>query len=471
MILSSLNASLNPNIEIVDSDAAPVSIPIEEDTMYPLEAELLYHVVDNMFSVKVLQNELNVCDDIIRYKNAKGYEKEVWEEKRKKITQLIDNLTSIKEKNEENYKENIISEIENEKGMIETMIENKEDISYKRIIKRIEILEEELKEIETKEKISIEQQKSNRDIIKMKKEEIKKSPLYQLLKTRFIEYKSAVDYFKENNLPLQKQKAIEDVKKIIQIMKQIKETNNVNNINENDIPKEITPEYICGYSQKERLEKYRTILLRLLKKKEQISKNVNESSLQIQKKKTLHNYDTLINLLSEYAKNVWIPAPLYTIVKKTIKQKINNDIPENKLILTIGNTTYDKQNIYLLVTVKNGKVSKSVKVFPANGNFKNKQIKFDFSSEEFKTIHNGIIVIELYQKNFMCSNIKGEGSIKLNSLQTKSQIDSKCNIELISKRTTPTIDITIKIRKALSSTNTTITQDLFRVTKIFKPFK
>lgn len=305
----------------------------------------------------------------------------------------------------------------------------------------------------------------------MKKEEIKKSPLYQLLKTRFIEYKSAVDYFKENNLPLQKQKAIEDVKKIIQIMKQIKETNNVNNINENDIPKEITPEYICGYSQKERLEKYRTILLRLLKKKEQISKNVNESSLQIQKKKTLHNYDTLINLLSEYAKNVWIPAPLYTIVKKTIKQKINNDIPENTLILTIGNTTYDKQNIYLLVTVKNGKVSKSVKVFPANGNFKNKQIKFDFSSEEFKTIHNGIIVIELYQKNFMCSNIKGEGSIKLNSLQTKSQIDSKCNIELISKRTTPTIDITIKIRKALSSTDTTITQDLFRVTKIFKPFK
>ena len=246
--------------------------------MYPLEAELLYHVVENMFSTNVLKNELNVCDDIIRYKNAKGYEKEVWEEKRKKITQLIDNLTSIKEKNEENYKENIISEIENEKGMIETMIENKEDISYKRIIKRIEILEEELKEIETKEKISIEQQKSNRDIIKMKKEEIKKSPLYQLLKTRFIEYKSAVDYFKENNLPLQKQKAIEDVKKIIQIMKQIKETNNVNNINENDIPKEITPEYICGYSQKERLERYRTILLRLLKNKEQISKNVNESS-------------------------------------------------------------------------------------------------------------------------------------------------------------------------------------------------
>ena len=476
MILSSLNTSLNPNIEIFDSDAAPVSTQIEEDTMYPLEAELLYHVVENMFSTNVLKNELNVCDDIIQYKSDKGYDKVPWEEKRKKITQLIENLSSVKETNEENYKENIIIEIDYEKGMIETMTENKEDISYKRIMRRIEILEEELKEIENKEnnKISNEQQKSNRDIIKIKKEEIKKSPLYQLILKRVIEYKSAIDYFKENNLPLQKKKAIEDATKIIQIMKHIKETNNVDNINESDIPKEITPEYICGYSQKERLERYRTILLRLLKEKEQISKNVcgPNSSLDIQRKKTLTNYDKLINILSEYAKNVWVPAPLYKIVKKTIESIINKDIPEGTLILTIGNITYDKQNIYLLITVKNGKLSKSVKVFPISGNnFNNKQIKFDFSSVEYKTIYNGVISIELYHKKFMCSNIKGECTIKLNSLQTKSQIDAICNIELLSKRNTPTIDITIKIRKALSSPETAITQELFIVTKIFKPFK
>ena len=117
MILSSLNTSLNPNIEIFDSDAAPVSTQIEEDTMYPLEAELLYHVVENMFSTNVLKNELNVCDDIIQYKSDKGYDKVPWEEKRKKITQLIENLSSVKETNEENYKENIIIEIDYEKGM------------------------------------------------------------------------------------------------------------------------------------------------------------------------------------------------------------------------------------------------------------------------------------------------------------------------------------------------------------------
>ena len=122
--------------------------------------------------------------------------------------------------------------------------------------------------------------------------------------------------------------------------------------------------------------------------------------------------------------------------------------------------------------MKNGKLSKSVKVFPISGNnFNNKQIKFDFSSVEYKTIYNGVISIELYHKKFMCSNIKGECTIKLNSLQTKSQIDAICNIELLSKRNTPTIDITIKIRKALSSPETAITQELFIVTKIFKPFK
>ena len=103
--------------------------------------------------------------------------------------------------------------------------------------------------------------------------------------------------------------------------------------------------------------------------------------------------------------------------------------------------------------------------------YKNQHKKSTVIDNKYKTIYNGVISIELYHKKFMCSNIKGECTIKLNSLQTKSQIDAICNIELLSKRNTPTIDITIKIRKALSSPETAITQELFIVTKIFKPFK
>lgn len=467
MILSSLNTSLKPNVDIVDSDAAPISTPIViEDTIYPIESELLYHTVENMLSVNVLKNELNVCESIIEYKIAKGYEKSLWEDKINMIHEAIEQCSKEKIHNKNVYKENIILEIENEKAIIETMKQNEEDLCYKRIYKRIEILEEELKEIE-KEDITSEQQKSNREEIKIKKEEIKKSPLYQLLKKRFIEYKSAVDYFKEYNLQEQKKKAIEDATKIIKIIKHIQDKNTTEDINENDIPKEISPEYICGYSMKERLERYRTILLRLLKEKEETAKNYNLG--QIQKKKTLKKYDTLINILSEHAKNVWIPAPLYQNVKKVIEPKVNNEIPENSLMISLNNITYDKPNIYLIVTLKNGTKSKSVKLFPINKvNFNN--TKFDFSPDEFKSIPNSTIHIELYHNSFMCSNLKGECTLKLNSLQSNHTIESKCNIQLLSKRIIPTIDIKVQIHQALSSKDKT-TKEIFIVTKIFRSFK
>ena len=71
------------------------------------------------------------------------------------------------------------------------------------------------------------------------------------------EYKSAVDYFKNHNLQSHRQKAIQDAAKIIWLMKQIREENCSEKINEKEIPQEITPEYIYGYSMKERLEKFK----------------------------------------------------------------------------------------------------------------------------------------------------------------------------------------------------------------------
>lgn len=346
--------------------------------------------------------------------------------------------------------------------MIEIIKEEKNTKSYERITKRIEIIEKELKDIEQNEKVIPK---------KLNVEDIKKLPIYRLLLKRFFEYKSAVDYFKNHNLQSQRQKAIQDATKIIWLMKQIREENCSENINEKEIPQEITPEYIYGYSMKERLEKFKMIIQRLLKEKEQLSKAFSSD----QSKQILLKYDSLINVLVEQVKNKWIPAPLYKIVTKDILNKvINNEIPENTLILTIGETTYDKQKIFLIIEMKNGNKTKREKVIPIKGNnFNNKKIKWKFTPDEFKSLGNAKINIALYQHSFLCSNVKGHINLKLEELKNKSTINQNCNIKLVNKKAISTINITVKIRESIlkNEINLSGKRELIKITQLFTPFK
>ena len=415
-----------------------------------------------MLSVRVLVNEKMLSQNIIMYKQENRYDKNLWEKKLGLIEKAIINALDTQKNDIKNYKNNIALELENEREMIEIIKEEKNTKSYERITKRIEIIEKELKDIEQNEKVIPK---------KINVEDIKKLPIYRLLLKRFFEYKSAVDYFKNHNLQSHRQKAIQDVTKIIWLMKQIREENCSEKINEKEIPQEITPEYIYGYSMKERLEKFKMIIQRLLKEKEQLSKALSSG----QSKQILLKYNSLINVLVEQVKNKWIPAPLYKIVTKDILNKvINNEIPENTLILTIGETTYDKQKIFLIIEMKNGNKTKREKVIPIKGNnFNNKKIKWKFTPDEFKSLGDAKINIALYQHSFLCSNIKGHINLKLEELKNKSTIKQKCNIKQVNKKAISTIKITIEIRESILKNEIKLSgkRELIKITQVFKPFK
>ena len=183
----------------------------------------------------------------------------------------------------------------------------------------------------------------------------------------------------------------------------------------------------------------------------------------------------MINVLVEQVKNKWIPAPLYKIVTKDILKKvINNEIPENTLILTIGDTTYDKQKIFLIIEMKNGNKTKREKVIPIKGNnFNNKKIKWKFTPDEFKSLGDAKINIALYQHSFLCSNIKGHINLKLEELKNKSTINQNCYIKLVNKKAISTINITIEIRESILKNEIKLSgkRELIKITQVFTPFK
>ena len=501
-------------------NASPPGDNKQKVDLYSETTENIYHKLNKMKSLGVLNNEKEQCDAIIKYKKSNGFDDfDVWEGKKDLIDVQITNVTNLVESGVmdlDKYKEYITQELNYEKQLLEVVDKDKKlpaceiPIVKGRIQKRIDLINQEL--TESPEEEEEEEEKKDDDVEEVKeepkKEEISKKEentkkeetskkvkideaLLKRVNVRFNEYKCAIDYFKNNGLTKQQEDAILKGKELLSAIKKIQSGDN--DIDEFGLPMPITPEYIYGYTKEERLEKYKEILTEFIKQKNEIKAEIQKVIAKLQtlskkdlkkiesvakkdldeKKAKIAKYDKLIDLLKEQNKNQWIPAPLYSKTTEEEKiEKINDKVPANTLVIYIGKTDYDKDNIYLYFKLQYSDKTKTQAVYLNNGQNFDQEIQWQFDKSEFKHLHRKTLEVQLFHKKFFGAKFKGTVKLKLAALKNQCEISDNYAIELESKRVTPKFEIKISLRTPLVDPQyITKTKEVFAVSKFYPEFK
>ena len=111
----------------------------------------------------------------------------------------------------------------------------------------------------------------------------KKEKLKEKLELLYKSYYEAKTYFCSNDLKEKEVDAIQKLKKIKAIQKSLNEGNS-KEINIKELPKEITPQYITGYTDEERKKKIEELLNRLKSEKEDAENSLNKNLEDLKKK-------------------------------------------------------------------------------------------------------------------------------------------------------------------------------------------
>ena len=498
--------------EKVETHNIPKNQNVDDD-LYPLQQEKIFHRINQMKSLTVLEKEIKLCNFIIEYKMKKQADYKEWENKINEATKKLNEIKSKVESGEmdfEEYKKMISSELAYEQKLInayvpkdQTSTEAQLEQIKKRINDRIIIInkeinneiEDEEEEQEPKEKKEEKLEKSeniNQSNQEQSQSNEEKTKLYVDLLLQ--QYLSARDYFKENDFKEQEKDCIEKCKQII-IAKKKLQNGNISEVNLGELPKSIKPEYIYGCSTDERSAKFKEIISELIKQKDEIDqkkKSYMEKLKKLNKKdfakvkdtakgvldsyqSKIDKYNETIESIKEKFKDKWVPAPEFCRIEEDDRvEKINNDIPEYTMRIHIGKTNYEKDNVSLKVKLKNGEkeLTKEVQL-KGNKDF-NETWDWKFEKNEFKYLFKKELEIELdrsYWYKFGGSNTKGSTKIDLRSLKDNTELVGDYKIELVSKRTTPSINISINLRTPFADKQyETVKKEVFNVKKIFPPF-
>ena len=499
-------------LEKIEAQNIPKSQNIDDD-LYPLQQEKIFHRVNQMKSLTVLEKEIKLCNFIIEFKKNKKADYKEWENKISEATTKLNDIKSKVESGEmdfEEYKKMISTELAYEQKLLNTYVpkdqtstptqleEIKKRINERIIIINKEInneIEDEEEEKESKEKKEEKSEKSeniNQTTQDKSQSNEEKTKLYVDLLLQ--QYLSARDYFKENDFKEQEKDCIEKCKQII-IAKKKLQNGNISEVNLGELPKSIKPEYIYGCSEDERTSKFKEILSELIKQKDEIDqkkKSYMEKLKKLNKKDFAKIKDTAKNVLDSYQskidkynetiesikekfKDKWVPAPEFCRVEEDDRvEKINNDIPEYTMRIHIGKTNYEKDNVSLKVKLKNGEKELTKEVHLKGNKDFNETWDWKFEKNEFKYLFKNELEIELdrsYWYKFGGSNTKGIAKIDLRSLKDNTELIGDYKIELVSKRTTPSINISINLRTPFADKQyETIKKEVFNVKKIFPPF-
>ena len=480
---------------------------------YPLQQEKIFHRINQMKSLTVLEKEIEVCKMIIAYKKKNNLESKEWENKIEQANKQLNDIKLKVENNEmdiEAYKKTIEDELKYEQKLLDvylpkdqTSTQLQKDTIKKRINIRILVINKEIKDSsneneEPKNKIKKEEQKEEpKNEIKEEPKDENKDPNVE--KAKYIDlllqqYLSARNYFKENELKEQEKDSINKCKDIINAKKEI-QLGNIESIDLNLLPTPIKPEYIYGYSNDERTTKFKEIIAEIVKQKEEIVEkktSYNDKLSKLKKrelekmkdqaKQVLDSYqskidkfDSEIEDIKEKMKNKWIPAPDYCNMPEEEKiEKINKDIPEYTMRIHFGKTNYDKDNIYLKVKLDLGEkeMNKEVKL-KSDKNF-DETWDWTFEKREFKSLHRKCLEIQMersYWYKLGGTDVKGNMKVELKNLKDSIKIEGNYKMELQSKRASPSIEIKIELRSPfVDKVYETITKEVFTIKKIYPPF-
>ena len=272
----------NENIEKdnVKNYILPIDNEIKKD-QFSEYVENVYHLYHFIDSISALTYESIICQKIIDYKKKNNFEDvDIWENKKSLIDFKLNNkqdMINVGHISLKDYYNGILKELKVEEKHLNKLksdenVKNYEKFALQaRINKRIEIIKDELKQI--KNLIKNEEENENKKIKN-------KTLILNLIDNRLEEYKNALIYFNKNNLTERQKICYKDALKIQEIKKNI-EKDDFSNVNE--IPKQIMPEYIYGYSNKEREEKFKEIFKYLILKKNDENKKLINFSTSIKK--------------------------------------------------------------------------------------------------------------------------------------------------------------------------------------------
>ena len=480
---------------------------------YPLQQEKIFHRINQMKSLTVLEKEIEVCKMIIAYKKKNNLESKEWENKIEQANKQLNDIKLKVENNEmdiEAYKKTIEDELKYEQKLLDvylpkdqTSTQLQKDTIKKRINIRILVINKEIKDSSNenevpKNEIKKEEQKEEpKNEIKEEPKDENKDPNVE--KAKYIDlllqqYLSARNYFKENELKEQEKDSINKCKDIINAKKEI-QLGNIESIDLNLLPTPIKPEYIYGYSNDERTTKFKEIIAEIVKQKEEIVEkktSYNDKLSKLKKrelekmkdqaKQVLDSYqskidkfDSEIEDIKEKMKNKWIPAPDYCNMPEEEKiEKINKDIPEYTMRIHFGKTDYDKDNIYLKVKLDLGEkeMNKEVKL-KSDKNF-DETWDWTFEKREFKSLHRKCLEIQMersYWYKLGGTDVKGNMKVELKNLKDSIKIEGNYKMELQSKRASPIFEIKIELRSPfVDKVYETITKEVFTIKKIYPPF-
>lgn len=313
-----------------------------KEDLYREPIEKLYHNHKKMQSAGVLEDEKAVMNEIIAYKKKHNLEYDYFTFKKDLLEgeiQKIQNMIIEEILTLDGYKANLTVELNYEKKLLELLQEdknvkaNEKKLMEERINKRIQKINEELdqqvpeeeeeqqegnseeadntkksnnenvaaekqtaenlkekektEEANHEEQIDLNRNSDNVSIQARKVVEIKDMFLYETLKKRMIEYKLAIEYFEKNGLQEQEKDANFKAREIQKAIIKLEDGREIDDVN---IPESVNPEYICGCSKQERLEKFTKLIKEYNNIKNEISAQQNkvlERFNQLQKKDQL----------------------------------------------------------------------------------------------------------------------------------------------------------------------------------------
>ena len=469
--------------------------------------EKKYHNVERMKCLSVLQNELELCDQIIKFKiDNKFDDEDIWENKKVLAQVRFNNYSTFVQEGSlpmEDYFKIINEELDYENKLL-TLIEKDKKLQIieipelkNRINKRIELIkseieqlkesieeekkeEEKIKEEENiKEEKKLEEKKEEEKKLEEKKEEEKKieekkEPEYtneelellETIKDRLEEYKKAINYFKANDLS--QEKALEFAKEINEMKKKI-ECHKSNEVNISKLPNHITPEFIFGYSNIERIKKYKEFIEGLLKQrgdlrlemdnklediktmpKMKLKKEQSKIKAELDlKKKKINEYDKILKILKVNLQDKWTPAPLFKkeeVIEKSVK--INNNIQPNQIRIFVGKLfQYNGgKNVSVELQLVLSKEYNETIEQNSEKNF-DKFITWNIDKSDFKHLYNKELIVKLKYKSFFRTYYEGSAIIKLTNLKNNIEIEGEYQLEQEKKQENyPKIEVKIQLR-------------------------
>lgn len=386
---------------------------INQIDVYLETTELLYHNCNDIKSISLLENESFICYEIIAFKQRNGYSNYMtWEVKKNGIDVNIVRVYLEIENGDltyDQYTKMLKDKLESQKKLFALIAKDKRLEAFEvtrlkeRINERIDILETELRN-----KNEPMQFKIRRNI------DINSNSLLTAAINRLVEYKTAIEYFQHHKLFPQLKDALYKAKSIIREIELIKEGEKKGKgENELNLPQQITPEYIFGYSNNELNEKYKIIFnyfhTHINQLKQKISVFANELSLlnnnehtkiiiEIQNeikemKIKKHQLESILQTVSLYANDFWTPAPLYTLIdEKERTVRINSDIPLHSLLIYLGQTNYTKNQAFAVISIDN-KTTAPIK--PKSSDNYGSEFMFSFTQQEYMELISKTLIIQI----------------------------------------------------------------------------